>query len=214
MPGSISHLWTQIVHWLRENAPRTVERLNPPADERALAGLASEWGIELPPDLVELLRHCNGSDPAQGVTGIILLPPGYHLMDSSWIGRDTRQRAAIWGDDWHPTWLAIGSDLCGGCLVLDTQPQPPYGRVFEFDKVEGPFGSAWDSLADLLSEMLALLEGQNLRLAHRIPHDYPRPPDPLRPIVRDGELEWERGRGDWTAGSHPRARPPAGSCAG
>ena len=184
MPGSITLLWMQIAEWLRKNAPLTFEKLNPPADDEALAELASELGTELPPDLVELLQNFNGSDDARGVAGIILLPPGYYMMDSSWIARDTRQRASIWGGAWRPTWIAFGSDLCGDCLVLDTQPQPPYGRIFEFDKVEGPFGSAWGSLTDLLTEMLALLQGQDLRLAYRIPYDYPRAPDPLKPVVQ------------------------------
>ncbi|MGN9808862.1 SMI1/KNR4 family protein [Micromonospora sp. BQ11] len=196
MPDSITLLWTQIAEWLRKNAPLTFEKLNPPADDQALAELASELGTELPLDLVELLQNLNGSDGARGVTGIILLPPGYHMMDSSWIARDTRQRASIWGDAWHPTWIALGSDLCGGCLVLDTQPQPPYGRIFEFDKVDGPFGSTWASLNDLLTEMLALLERRAVGLAHRIPYNYPRAPDPVKVVVEDGELEWERGIGD------------------
>ncbi|MEH0845536.1 SMI1/KNR4 family protein [Micromonospora sp. CPCC 205711] len=193
MPSSITLLWTQIAEWLQRNAPLTFEKLNPPADDRALAELTSELGTELPPDLVELLLNFNGSDDARGVSGIILLPSGYHMMDSSRIARDTRQRASIWGDAWRPTWIAFGNDLCGGCLVLDTQPQPPYGRIFEFDEVEGPFGSAWDSLNDLLTEMLALLEGRAVRLAHRIPYEYPRAPDPLKPVVQEGELEWEGG---------------------
>jgi len=202
MPGSITLLWTQIAELVRKRAPLTFEKLNPAADDQTLAELASELGTDLPLDLVELLQNFNGSDHGRGVTGIILLPPGYHVMDSSWIARDTRQRASIWGDTWRPTWIAFGSDLCGGCLVLDTHPQPPYGRIFEFDKVEGPFGSAWDSLDDLLTEMLALLEGRAAGLAHRVPYDYPRAPDPLKAVVRDGELEWERGIGDWI-------RPPA-----
>lgn len=196
MPGSVTLVWAQIAEWLRKNAPLTFGKLNPPASERALAELASELGIELPPDLVELLRSFNGS-AARDVIGVILLPPGHHVMDSSQIARDTRQRASIWGDAWRPTWVAFGNDLCGGCLVLDTQPQPPYGRIFEFDKVEGPFGSGWDSLNDLLTEMLGLLEGRAVSLAHRIPYDYPRAPDPLKPVVHGGELEWERGIGDW-----------------
>ncbi|MCM0674028.1 SMI1/KNR4 family protein [Micromonospora phytophila] len=136
MPGSITLLWTQIAEWLRKNAPLTFEKLNPPADERALAEFASELGIELPPDFVELLLNFNGSDDARGVTGITLLPPGCYMMDSSQMARDTRQRASIWGDAWRSTWIAFGSDLCGGCLVLDTHPRPPYGRIFEFN--EGP----------------------------------------------------------------------------
>ncbi|MFF4807984.1 hypothetical protein ACFY03_07175 [Micromonospora chersina] len=71
-----------------------------------------------------------------------------------------------------------------------------YGRIFEFDEVEGPFGSAWDSLNDLLTEMLALLEGRSVGLAHRIPSDYPRAPDPLKAVIHNGELEWERQTGD------------------
>ncbi|MFC4016350.1 SMI1/KNR4 family protein [Micromonospora sp. GCM10011542] len=202
MSSSITPLWRQIAEWLRKNAPLTFAKLNPPADERALAELASEMDTELPPDLVELLHSFNGS-AARDVIGLILLPSGYHVMDSSQIARDTRQRASIWGDGWRPSWIAFGNDLCGGCLVLDTQPQPPYGRVFEFDKVDGPFGSAWDSLDDLLTEMLALLEGRAVGLAHRIPYDYPRAPAPLKPVVKDGELEWEVGIGDWIPGSNP-----------
>lgn len=195
MPGSITLLWTQIAEWLWQHAPVTFEKLNSPADERALAELGSELGTELPPDLVELLLNFNGSDEARAVNGIILLPPGYYLMDSSRIARDTAQRASIWGDAWRPTWIAFGNDLCGGCLVLDTHRQPPYGRIFEFDEVGGPFGSAWESLNDLLTEMSALLEGRGVGLAHRIPYDYPRAPDPLKAVIHNGELEWERGIG-------------------
>ncbi|GGR88482.1 hypothetical protein GCM10010169_35930 [Micromonospora fulviviridis] len=202
MPGSITLLWTQIAEWLRKHAPLTFEKINSPADERVLAELASELGTEPPPDLVELLLNFNGSDDARGVTGINLLPPGYYMMDCSQMARDSVQRASIWGNSWRPTWIAFGNDLCGGCLVLDTHPQPPYGRIFEFDKVEGPFGLAWDSLNDLLMEMLALLEGRAVGLAHQIPYDYPRAPDPLKAVVQDGELAWERGIGDWIPGSN------------
>ncbi|WP_422733163.1 SMI1/KNR4 family protein [Micromonospora sp. WMMD558] len=192
MSGDVTSLSTQIAGWLRENAPLTFEKLNPPADEPALAELASALNTELPADLSELLRNFDGSD-ARDVTGVILLPPGYQVMGSSEIASDTRQRASIWGDAWQPTWIAFGNDLCGGCLVLDTGPQPPYGRIFQFDEIDGPFGFAWGSLTDLLTEMLALVEGRAVRLAHRIPYDYPRAPDPLKPVVQNGELEWEVG---------------------
>jgi cell wall assembly regulator SMI1 len=196
MSSSITAQWRQIAEWLRENAPLTFAKLNPAADERALAELASELNVDLPPDFEELLRNVNGSDHTRGVVGLTLLAPGYYMMDSARIVGDTKQRASIWRDAWLPTWIALGNDLCGGCLVLDAQPRPPHGRVFEFSEVDGPFGLAWDSLGDLLTEMHASLEGRAVSLAHRIPADYPRGPDPLTAVVNGGELEWERGMGE------------------
>jgi cell wall assembly regulator SMI1 len=192
MNGQLSETASQIVEWLRIHAPVTHRHLQPPADDDTLARLASDLGRELPPDLVELLRCFNGSGNSDDVTGAILLPPGFRLLPASEMAEPTLSRSTLWPNVWEPSWIAIGEDFCGYALVLDAQPVPTFGRVFEFDKVDGPFGVAWHSLTDLLTETLALLQGEPSHLAIRIPFGHPRPPYHMYPLIEDGELEWER----------------------
>ncbi|GME79472.1 unnamed protein product [Ambrosiozyma monospora] len=67
---TIKELWKLLDNWLKTNAPKAYESLNPPITETKLQQLEAEFGLSLPEGYKESLRVHNGSsDDAYGCGG-------------------------------------------------------------------------------------------------------------------------------------------------
>ena len=147
--------------WLRRYAPATAADLLPPATDDELDQIRNALGVDLPADLLTVLRWHNGS----GFGDLpVPLAPGYGMYPSQVMVATTLGNRRISNEGpyrpWKETWLVIGSDNCGGYLTVETDPfaagEYPAGSVFTFDWEDGmPHGSRWPSLDDAVAAVLA-----------------------------------------------------------
>ncbi|MER7276857.1 SMI1/KNR4 family protein [Dactylosporangium sp. NPDC000244] len=142
--------------WLHRHAPATAADLLPPATDDDLDQIRNALGVDLPADLLTVLRWHNGS----GFGDLpVPLAPGYGMYPSRIMVAATLDNRQIGNEGpyrpWKETWLVIGSDNCGGYLTVETDPSCA-GSVFTFDWEDGrPHGRRWPSLADAVATVLA-----------------------------------------------------------
>ena len=63
MSASVSQSWARIRDWMLANTPAEWDLLQAPATSVELALAATELGVELPSDFIELYSLMNGTDP-------------------------------------------------------------------------------------------------------------------------------------------------------
>ncbi|MFF3688357.1 SMI1/KNR4 family protein [Streptomyces sp. NPDC002187] len=152
----IGHSWRRIESWLRRR--EQLRTLAPPATAADLAAVERRCGVKPPRDLVELLRHHNGS-------GSFTLPPVFAILSTTELIAHWEIKVEIWSD--HPyspfraSFLPFASDGAGGVLHLDTAPGGD-GRVQAHDREGGSLGVTdhpmWDSLPSLMHHTAETLE--------------------------------------------------------
>jgi cell wall assembly regulator SMI1 len=153
---SITASWGRIDHWLARHAPATYDVLAPPASDADL-----QVGVELPPELIESLRHHNG------VTGWANLRPEALPSSATEIAANWRLRMDLAADldgftvhlpatepYWHPAWIPW-ADSDGDLQVIDLRPGPARGRLgMALHDGPGDFTRGWPSLEAYLVDVV------------------------------------------------------------
>jgi cell wall assembly regulator SMI1 len=170
---------TELGELVQYKAPGTYASLRPGATPDAYTELSSRLPEPLHPDLVALWNWHNGTDQR---AGSFELAPLFVFHDLAATTRfwDLRQtiKQQFPHSPWRPAWVPIGSDGCGGFLVIDHIPQSQH-RVFlaRSDAGESVHLVA-DSLLDLVNALVAAVRDG-------IPFDG------YLPRFSNGTMEWE-----------------------
>ncbi|MFD3517973.1 SMI1/KNR4 family protein [Streptomyces sp. NPDC058657] len=186
---SISHSWWRIENWARDHD--MAQELAPPAAPEELAQVEESLGLQLPPEICELLRGHNGS-------GDFTLAPFYSILGTAAILTQWESKVDVYGQgqwaSYFPHYVPFASDGGGGVLYLEAgDPVDP--RVRDHDK-EGQSVSVtshpmWQSITSLLHHTAEALEsgepvGRYLRPTERSDFrqwrsvDDPEPPEERR----------------------------------
>lgn len=148
--------------WLREHSLPTAESLQPQATPQQLREAARILNVELPTDLSDLYLWHDGANATGASFEIAPTFPFISLERAldAWASRSLLSSTHGARDpafDWQPHWLPIGSDICGGHIVVETGGDSP-GRVFECSFLDGArFDQAWPSLSDWAEDILGSL---------------------------------------------------------
>ncbi|MEU4164822.1 SMI1/KNR4 family protein [Actinoplanes sp. NPDC026670] len=175
---SVESLLADLEDWLRSNAPKTYALLGQSATSDQLSRLEAMLGFKLRPEFIATLRWHNGT--AQGL-GSFELAPSYRLLDADSIrsaaSRLNASAAESDIDPWSQRWVPLGSDDCGGHLLVDHDEGEDCGLVFTWDPENGFPMETWPSLMHVYVDLkTALLHHSPMAsCAHQ---------------VVDGGLEW------------------------
>ena len=177
MAVPISDSWTQIVKWLRVNAPADCLEAFAPASRDQIVSTAAEMGIAFPDQLVEFYQRLNGAE-----SGSVLPSPDDDLMafdpmpleevSLHWAGQkelveigqfdDCTPRSAteiqnVW---WDTGWIPFASNGAGDYLCVDTAPTSAghFGQVISHCHETGEHRLLSLSLADYLLDLATKLE--------------------------------------------------------
>ncbi|MBG0829325.1 SMI1/KNR4 family protein [Planomonospora sp. ID67723] len=181
---AVNRQWARIERWLRANAPSSHRTLAPPARARTIAIAEAQMGLRFPDDLrASLLRH-NGSVPVGKVWGFGFLMNenmSVRAIRDTWRGlceidaEDVTDPRSEW---WDGRMIPIGADGLGNHLVVDSARrdvgESDHEGNLDFRPGDVPIRS-YHALLKLTAD--ALERGGSIGY--------------WRPVVVDGELEWE-----------------------
>lgn len=189
---SVTDLWARIVHWLTDHAPVTGGALRSPPSAPAFGQLETELGVELPAELREWWKCCDGTG---GDVLADVLPPFYTPYSAakaveSWRTHRARRDAARGAGEFcagttcttgfHPAWIPIAGDGFSDELLVDLRPGRLHGCVVEWEHEAGQVHHPeWSGVHGMLTDVhRALSEG--------VPagHAYPT-------VTEDGRLDWQ-----------------------
>ena len=93
--NQLAPTWARIEAWLKENAPKALATLQPPATDAQIAELEKALGMALPPDLLASLEiHDGQTNPSQWIG----LMNGWRLMSCQEIARFSKTMARLMAD--------------------------------------------------------------------------------------------------------------------
>ncbi|MEV4993808.1 hypothetical protein [Streptomyces niveus] len=186
--------WAAISGWLATHAPASHATLRPGAAAGAIRSTEDQLGAPLPPDLVTLLRTCNGTvdasavdrDPDEYDPGLFLAQHHLLPLEAIRLVRGTGESADEFWGEWVPFAVADYAVAPWGGLAIE-----PGGRLSTFSQANGeppsqpPAGHA--SLAEFLNALAeALTRGTGPLTA------------PAGPGIHQGALLWGPLPGDGT----------------
>ncbi|GAB2758673.1 hypothetical protein GCM10027174_38810 [Salinifilum aidingensis] len=188
---SVTDLWTRIVRWLTDHAPVTGGALRSPLSPPVFGSLEAELGTQLPAELREWWKCCDGTS---GDVLADVLPPFYtpygaaKAMDSWRAHRYKRGAARETGDScagaactgFHPAWIPIAGDGFSDELLVDLRPGRLHGCVVEWEHEAGQVHRPeWSGVGAMLTDVhRSLSEGTPAG------HAYPT-------VTEDGRLDWQ-----------------------
>ncbi|MET7338904.1 SMI1/KNR4 family protein [Nonomuraea sp. NPDC005650] len=169
----VNAVWRRIERWLARKAPAEYKKLGEPAKPMEIARAEAAMGLRFPGDLrASLLRHDGGQ---------LQVPPFYRLTSvrrsrEEWkVNCDVMLQNEDLSDYWwHGAVIPFAAGVSGDNLFIDTRT----GQVGEFFHEEGLRAGHWPSYLALLRATARALETGE-------------PIGGLRPVVRDGRLDWE-----------------------
>ncbi|GAA2119331.1 SMI1/KNR4 family protein [Streptomyces synnematoformans] len=120
----ISESWRSIERWVHER--ERTDSLAAPATPQEIETVQERIAVQLPPEIVELLKRHNGST--------FPFPPFYLLLGTQEIILKFETKRSAWGEStfapWSRHWVPFASDGSAGALYVDTAPGSD-GRVHE-----------------------------------------------------------------------------------
>lgn len=133
-PGSVAGvqaLLTELGELLARKDPRARSTLLPGASAAAFAPLTARLLVPLHPDLVTLWEWHDGADHGEPSPFEIASSCAFMSVDMATRTWDQQQamREEYPYAPWRPEWVPLGSDGCGGLLVVDHTPASAF-RVF------------------------------------------------------------------------------------
>jgi cell wall assembly regulator SMI1 len=185
---TVADAWAVIHKWLDQHAPLVGEKLNPPADERALTRLAAAVGRELPEDFLVSYRIHDGADPVSGpILGVPLLSAAEIIKKWKGLkpqrGQDcpapeqpvSARPGAIREVGWCPGWVPFAGPDEENYLALDFDPGPAGtpGQVISFGADQFIYGTPRYVLAPSFGAFLGLLADLFARGEAEVPPDEP-----------------------------------------
>ena len=172
---TVSKAWATIHAWMDRHAPSVRAKLNPPADEAALARLQATLGVQLPEDFLASYRIHDG---AHRVSGPIL---GVPFLSAAGIAKEWKELKPKRGDDcpapeepvsaqpgairevgWSAGWVPFAGPDEENYLALDFDPGPngTAGQVINFGADQLIYGSKRYVLAASFRDFMTFLTGQ------------------------------------------------------
>ncbi|MFI6478996.1 SMI1/KNR4 family protein [Nonomuraea sp. NPDC050663] len=172
----VDAVWSRIERWLARKAPKSLQRLNPPAAPRTIARTERAMGLTFPDDYrASLLRHDGARDwglPTDGLHALVPLKEvrdEWHMMCGMYRDGTTTPDFAFW---WHGHSVPFAKAVDGGHQLIDVRT----GEVFHFYNETGLTQEAPSYLTFLRRIATSLESG--------------RPMGMWQPKVRDGFLDW------------------------
>jgi cell wall assembly regulator SMI1 len=169
--------WSRLTAWLAQHAPVSFAALRPPA---------SVLDPGLPDDLRTLLMINDGAAVSE-LTSASLLPGLHRPLPAEEIEARNAMLMEILEDLenedmdgrwWHAQWIMFADSGAGAGLMIDNRPGPERGRVSEWDRVDG---AIWDDASSLREFIAAVADAV----------ENGAPVFGWRPVVEDGDLDWE-----------------------
>lgn len=181
--------WGRVEDWLETRAPLVRGSLRPAVTQAALDEACAGSGVELPDELVLLLRMHDGAEATEAgwfLRGLRLLSlreiVSMHQVMCSLL--DAEDLVGTW---WHPQWIPFAANHDEWSrLYLDARPGPGRGAVGYFFMESGG-RPLWPTLTASVEQLAASLEN-GTPLNHHTPR-----------VAENGLLVW-----DWQA--PPRRR--------
>lgn len=177
----ITQAWSRIDTWLAEQAPVTFASLPQPATHEQIASAEQQIGVTFPSDIYTSLRCHNGSGDVE-ILPVHMLLSAELIATNFWVAVEISRDPCTdtYVNTQSPEWIPITGDAGGSHYVLGQLggPQPRLGFRNELgylDFTQGVMGSCMSDLLEKAADALAAMAVL----------------DDFRPVVVNGELEWE-----------------------
>ena len=172
--------WPAITAWLKDNAPKIIGNLNPPATPEEIASVESKIGIAMPEDWKNLYLTHNGMNEDSNMGSLFY---GLDFLSLEKVAKEFENNAAPSSeppelvkvtdasinltDIYNPKWIALAHDHAGNMIRVDMDPgeKGKVGQIIFVDIDSNVVVFLADSVDEMLSNFAADLKNGKYHLS-------------------------------------------------
>ncbi len=129
-------IWARMDKWLRLNAPKVLDNLQPGATEEEIQRTENFFCIKFPKDVKESYLIHNGQVDEQSYSlfphleflsleaMITVWQSWYEMSNEGFKYSPEDIEEGVWKGWWHPKWIPLTYESNGACKCLDLAPEP------------------------------------------------------------------------------------------